>query len=131
MKTLKNEQNGFTLVELVIAVSLVGILAVVALPKLTGVSDDARQASLEGVASAISSASTRNYAKRSANNGHGTAVTLCSHAVTLLEGGTVPDGFALGSDASAVVAADTKVDCVLKTVTTPALTTTFTAFGVA
>jgi hypothetical protein len=49
----------------------------------------------------------------------------------LLEGGAVPDGFELGSDASAVVAADTKVDCVLKTVTTPALTATFTAFGVA
>jgi len=129
MKTLKNEQTGFTLVELVITVSLVGILAVIALPKLTGVSDDARQASLEGVASAISSASTRNYAKRSANNGHGTAVTLCSHAATLLEGGAVPDGFELGSGGSAV-AADTKVDCVLNTQTTPTRTATYTAFGV-
>jgi len=129
---MKNIQKGFTLVELVIAVALVGVLSVVAIPKITGVSDDARVAALKGVAGALSSASVRNYAIRGANNANGYEVTQCEDVVDILEGGVLPQGFELaGTDGVDPVAAEAKVECTLSTTTTPVQTTTYTAYGIA
>lgn len=47
---LKQKQTGFTLVELVIVIVLLGLLAATALPRFLNVTDDAQTASLEGVA---------------------------------------------------------------------------------
>ncbi len=47
---LKQKQTGFTLVELVIVIVLLGLLAATALPRFLNVTDDAQRASLEGVA---------------------------------------------------------------------------------
>ncbi|MEZ8773191.1 prepilin-type N-terminal cleavage/methylation domain-containing protein [Vibrio sp. 10N.247.310.17] len=46
---LKN-QKGFSLVELVIVIVVVGLLAVAALPRFLDVTDEAKKASIEGVA---------------------------------------------------------------------------------
>ena len=45
-----NRQSGFTLVELVVVIVVVGLLAVAALPKFLDVTDEAKKASIEGVA---------------------------------------------------------------------------------
>ena len=68
----KKGQRGFTLVELVVVVAVVGVLAAVATPKFMGVGDDARIAALEGVANALTAASATNYSQREAG---GVAVT--------------------------------------------------------
>jgi len=44
------KQSGFTLVELVIVVVILGLLAVTAIPKFLDLTDQAKQASLEGLA---------------------------------------------------------------------------------
>lgn len=45
-----NKQKGFTLIELVVVVVLLGILAVNAIPKMLDLTDQAKQANIEGMA---------------------------------------------------------------------------------
>lgn len=47
---MSNNQSGFSLVELVVVIVVVGLLAVAALPRFLDVTDEAKKASVEGVA---------------------------------------------------------------------------------
>ena len=95
--------SGFTLIELVITLSIVAVLAATALPKFVNLQSDARSASVSSVAGAISSASAINYAARLANttNGVNTANTCTTTALkTILTGGVMPNDILLSGTAT-------------------------------
>lgn len=57
------KHSGFTLIELVIVIIILGILSATAIPKFINLQDDAKTSVLEGVKGSLSSAATLAYSK--------------------------------------------------------------------
>ncbi|ENM5906330.1 type II secretion system protein [Vibrio mimicus] len=85
-------QGGFTLIELVVVIVILGILAVTAAPRFLNLQNDAREASLQGLKGAIDGAAGIVYGK-SAIEGEESQAKTENPAPTTEEGITTNFGY--------------------------------------
>lgn len=95
----KKSQSGFTLIELVVVVVILGILAATALPRFFDMSSQARMAKMNAAAGAIKSAAAIAHAAYLAAGNTPATVSMEGTTVNLTNG--YPDATATGIQAAA------------------------------
>lgn len=87
MRSVKH--SGFTLIELVIVIVILGILAAAALPRFSDLSTDARLAAVNGLAGSLRSAASIAHATQLAK-GYSQNIAVTLEGVSIAMSGTYP-----------------------------------------
>jgi MSHA pilin protein MshA len=133
---MKSRQAGFTMIELIVVIVILGVLAATALPKFINMRGDAEQAAADGVAGAAASAMNLNFSGCALTNNVVTTdkcvrINTCTKAQvdTIMQGG-LPAAYAVAVNAAGVdigvTNAATAMCKVTKTVGSTVYTATFT-----
>jgi MSHA pilin protein MshA len=110
-----NKQAGFTLIELIMVIVILGVLSAFALPRFANLGDEARAASINGLSGAVKAAANIAHAQWLADGGTAATVSLEGTVIAMVNG--YPDNTSIDL-AAQVLAADYTIDESAATVTT-------------
>lgn len=93
----KTQQQGFSLIELVIVIVILGILAATAIPRFLNVTDDAEDASVDGVSGGLATAVSFVRSQWEVDGRNNTSVVLDGTTISLDPRFGFPTGLTSGS----------------------------------
>lgn len=82
----RSSQRGFTLIELVVVIVILGILAAFAVPKFIGLEDQARVAAVQAMAGSLESADSMAHGLWEANGTSPATMTIDGKTITFTNG---------------------------------------------
>jgi MSHA pilin protein MshA len=83
---MRNRQTGFTLIELVVVITILGILAAFAIPRFTQLDSQARIAAVTSLGGSLQSASALAHAQYLASGTSPATVTMDGQSIALTNG---------------------------------------------